>query len=161
MILVLVFVEVRTAFNFFLVKAYKLGDTEILLLLFPTARIARLNLSFAVWGTKFMFLIPNFNATAAWWGYAFPLVPCGHVQVPIVQSTVYMMLLSSLLGTWNLLGFFSSMVIVLWLTELADLPKQRDARCRFCGLPKAKERSFLWNYISKSSVINWNNSIRL
>ena len=60
-----------------------------------------------------MLLIPNFNATAAWWGQAFPLVPCGHVQVPIVQSTVYMMLLSSLLGTWNLLGFFSSMVIVL------------------------------------------------
>ena len=32
MILVLVFVEVRTAFNFFLVKAYKLDDTEIVVI---------------------------------------------------------------------------------------------------------------------------------
>lgn len=35
-----------------------------------------------------MLLIPNFNATAAWCGQAFPLVPCGHVQVPIVQPAV-------------------------------------------------------------------------
>ena len=33
MILVLVFGKVRTAFNFFLVKAYKLGDTEIVVIL--------------------------------------------------------------------------------------------------------------------------------
>ena len=69
------------------------------------------------------------------------------------------MVLSSLLGTWKLHGFFSSMVMVLLLTELAVL--QQAARCKFCGLPKAKERGFHWKYIPRSSVMNQNGSIRL
>lgn len=85
----------------------------------------------------------------------------GQVQIPRVQSTIQVWSLSSLLGTWNLCGFFSSTVMLLRQTELALLPKEGAARCRFCGFPSAKERSFRWKFISTSSVVNLNSSIRL
>lgn len=39
--------------------------TNVKLLLLPTAGVARLNLSFVVWGIKLALFIPNFKVTAA------------------------------------------------------------------------------------------------
>ena len=111
MILVLVFVEMRTAFNFFLVKAYKLDDTEIVVI--PNSKNSKVESLLCCLRNKVYVAYSKFQCHSCLVGAGISTCSLWAVQLPIVQSTVYMMLLSSLLDTWNLLGFFSSMVIVL------------------------------------------------
>ena len=122
------------------------ATVTLTLLLFPTARIARLFLSFAVWRIKFMLFIPILMPQLLGGGrhcHSFPAGMCRFLTYSQQCIWSYCCHLCSAHGICK--GFFSSMVMVLWLTELSVLPKQRAARCRFWGLPKAKKRSFRSN----------------